>query len=106
MADKRKVVLIGADTVGLAATYTLLKQVDDLDVTALEAADNMHPPVRGGVMHSGVDVAGLYVFPLPVEQLEMDTGHFERGAEAVRRRRPPMRSAKQQDGASSAFRRL
>lgn len=55
MADKRKVVVIGAGTSGLAAAHTLLKRKDDLEVTVLEAADK-----TGGRM-GGDEVDGFYV---------------------------------------------
>ena len=55
MTEKKKVVVIGAGTAGLAAAYTLLKEQDRLEVTVLEAADK-----TGGRM-GGDEVDGFYI---------------------------------------------
>lgn len=51
----KKVVVIGAGTSGLAATYTLQNQVPSIDVKALESASN-----AGGRM-AGDEVDGFYI---------------------------------------------
>lgn len=53
--DRRKVVVIGAGTAGLAAAHTLLKRKEELDVTVLEAADK-----AGGRM-GGDEFDGFYI---------------------------------------------
>ena len=55
MTEKKKVVVIGAGTAGLAAAHTLLKERDQLDITVLEAADQ-----TGGRM-GGDEVDGFYI---------------------------------------------
>ena len=55
MTEKKKVVVIGAGTAGLAAAHTLLKERDQLDITVLEAADQ-----TGGRM-GGDQVDGFYI---------------------------------------------
>lgn len=53
--EKPKVVVIGAGTAGLAATYALLKRKDELDVTVLESTD------RTGGRMGGDEVDGFYI---------------------------------------------
>ena len=55
MAKRKKVVVVGAGTAGLAATYTLLKRKDELEVTVLES--DAHP---GGRMRGDM-VNGYYI---------------------------------------------
>ena len=55
MTGNSRVVVVGAGTSGLAATHTLLKQNDKLDVTVLEGADH-----AGGRM-AGEEVDGFYI---------------------------------------------
>ena len=55
MTEKKKVVVIGAGTAGLAAAYTLLKEQERLEITVLEAADKI-----GGRM-GGDEVDGFYI---------------------------------------------
>lgn len=55
MTKKKKVVIVGGGTAGLASAYTLLKQTEDLDITVLEAAD-----VAGGRMY-GEERDGFHI---------------------------------------------
>ncbi len=59
MADKRKVVVIGAGTSGPAAAHTLLKRrretLPDSVKGLFFADDYTHLPVTNGLVRSGVD---------------------------------------------------
>lgn len=61
MADKRKVVVIGAGTSGPAAAHTLLKRrretLPDSVKDLFFAGGHTHLPVTSGLMRSGVDAA-------------------------------------------------
>ena len=47
VTENKKIIVVGAGTAGLAATYTLLQQKDNVQVTALEAAEHAGGRMRG-----------------------------------------------------------